>query len=217
MVKPKSASIGWVGFFSGSAGAFAGTDSAGFGAISGICRCENLGGLNRILPIFILHLWIKLGRGLSHSIVSLSRPLRGDRFCNTLRTASSKRTIPANQSKGVKRGSFWGKAWHSWHTSSFLALASEEVIKQFARLLKLSCVCLVANCEDGIRRQLSAFRCRLRCCMEEIQERITHRPDFGQHHFGGISGPLSRSAQSGPAQPLGESLSRAFGGSFYLS
>ena len=113
--------------------------------------------------------------------------------------------------------SFWEKAWHSWHTSSFLALAGEEVIKQFARLLKLSCVCLVANCEDGIRRQLSAFRCRLRGCMEEIQERVTHRPDFGQYQFGGISGPLSRSAQSGPAQPLGESLSRAFGGSFYFS
>ena len=53
--------------------------------------------------------------------------------------------------------------------------------------------------------------------MEEIQQRVTHRPDFGQYQFGGIGGPLSRSAQSGPAQPLGESLSRAFGGSFYLS
>jgi hypothetical protein len=53
--------------------------------------------------------------------------------------------------------------------------------------------------------------------MEEIQECITHRPDFGQYDLDGISGPLSRSAQSGPAQPLGESLSRAFGGSFYLS
>jgi hypothetical protein len=53
--------------------------------------------------------------------------------------------------------------------------------------------------------------------MEEIQERVTQRPDFGQYQFGGIGGPLSRSAQSGPAQPLGESLSRAFGGSFYLS
>jgi hypothetical protein len=50
--------------------------------------------------------------------------------------------------------------------------------------------------------------------MEEIQERVTHRPDFGQYEFGWISGPLSRSAQSGPAQPLGESLPRAFGGSF---
>jgi hypothetical protein len=87
-------------------------------------------------------------------------------------------------------------------------------MKQFARLLKLSCVCLVANCEDGIRRQLSAFRCRLRRGMEEIQERVTHRPEFGQYQFGGISGALSRSAQSGPAQPLGESLSRAFGGGF---
>ena len=52
--------------------------------------------------------------------------------------------------------------------------------------------------------------------MEEIQQRVTHRPDFGQYQFGRISGPLSRSAQSGPAQPLGESLSRAFGGSFDL-
>jgi hypothetical protein len=110
--------------------------------------------------------------------------------------------------------SFWEKAWHSWHTSSFLALAGEEVIKQFARLLKLSCVCLVANFEDGIGRQLSTFRCSLGGCMEEIQERVTHRPDFGQYQFGGVSGPLSRSAQSGPAQPLGESLPRAFGGSF---
>ena len=53
--------------------------------------------------------------------------------------------------------------------------------------------------------------------MEEIQECVTHRPDFGQHQFGGISGPLSRGAQGGPAQPLGESLSRAFGGRFYFS
>jgi hypothetical protein len=101
-VEPNSASIGWVGFFSGSAGAFAGTDGAGFGALSGICRCDNLGSLNRILPIFILHLWIKLGRGRPHSIVSLSRPFREDRFCNTLRTANSKRNIAATQSNGVK-------------------------------------------------------------------------------------------------------------------
>jgi hypothetical protein len=52
--------------------------------------------------------------------------------------------------------------------------------------------------------------------MEEVQERVTHRPDFGQYQLDGISGPLSRSAQSGPAQPLGESLPRAFGGSFDL-
>jgi hypothetical protein len=52
--------------------------------------------------------------------------------------------------------------------------------------------------------------------MEEIQECVTHRPDFGQYQFGGISGPLSRRAQSGPAQPLGESLSRAFGSRFDL-
>jgi hypothetical protein len=101
MVEPKSASIGWVGFFSGSAGAFAGTDAVGFGSISGICWCENLGSLNRILPIFILHLWIKLGRGRPHSIVSTSRRLLEDRLCNTLRTASSKKNIAANQSNGV--------------------------------------------------------------------------------------------------------------------
>jgi hypothetical protein len=53
--------------------------------------------------------------------------------------------------------------------------------------------------------------------MEEIQQRITHRPEFCQYQFAGIGGPLSRSAQSGPAQPLRESLSSAFGGSFYLS
>ena len=110
--------------------------------------------------------------------------------------------------------SFREKAWHSWHTSSFLALAGKEFFEKFASLMELSRVGLVANFEDGIRRQLSAFRCGLGGCMEEIQERVTHRPDFGQYQFGGISGPLSRSAQSGPAQPLGESLSRAFGGSF---
>jgi len=81
----------------------------GFGAISGICPCENLGILNRILLIFIFHLWIKLGRGRPHSIVSLSRHLRGDRFCNTLRTASSKRNIAAPQSNGVKSEKLPGK------------------------------------------------------------------------------------------------------------
>jgi len=108
-VETKSARIGRVGFFSGSAGAFAGTDGAGFGAISGICCCRNLGGLNRILSIFILHLWIKLGRGRPHSIVSLFRPLREDRFCNTLRTANSKRSIAATQSKAVKGEKLLGK------------------------------------------------------------------------------------------------------------
>jgi hypothetical protein len=101
-VEPKSASIGWGGFFSGSAGAFAGTDGVGFGAICGIWRCESLPSLSRILPIFILHLWIKLGRGRPHSIVSLSNRLGEDRFCNTLLTASSKRKIAATQSNGVK-------------------------------------------------------------------------------------------------------------------
>ena len=103
LVGPKRASIGWVGFLSGSAGAFAGTDGAGSGAISGICRCENLGSLNRILPIFSLHVWIRLGRVRTHSIVSLSRPFRKDRFCNTLRTASSKRNIAARCSHGSAR------------------------------------------------------------------------------------------------------------------
>ncbi len=117
----------------------------------------------------------------------------------------------------LRAKSFWQKTWHSWHTSSFPALAGKEFFEKFAALMELSCVGLVADFEDRIRRQLSAFRCRLRGCMEEIQERVTHRPDFGQYQFAGISGPLSRSAQSGPAQPLGESLSRAFGGSFYLS
>jgi hypothetical protein len=53
--------------------------------------------------------------------------------------------------------------------------------------------------------------------MEEIQQRITHRPDFGQYQFGWISWPLSRSAQSSLSQPLGESLARSFGGRFYFS
>ena len=54
--------------------------------------------------------------------------------------------------------------------------------------------CLVADFEDGIRQQLSTFRCGLGGCMEEIKQRVTQRPDFGQYQFGGISGPLSRSA-----------------------
>src|SRR6202041_1031819 len=53
-------------------------------------------------------------------------------------------------------------------------------------------------------------------CVEEIKQRVTHSPDFGQYQFDRISGPPSRSAQSGPAQPLGESLPRAFGGGFDL-
>jgi hypothetical protein len=102
MVEPKSASIGGAGFFGGSAGAFAGTNGAGFDAISGICRCENLSGLNRILTIFMLHLWIKLGRGRPHEIVSTSRRLLEDWLCNTLRTASSRKNMAATQSNGVK-------------------------------------------------------------------------------------------------------------------
>jgi hypothetical protein len=98
--------------------------------------------------------------------------------------------------------------------SSFLALAGKEFFEKFASLLELSRVCLVADFEDGIGQQLSTFRYGLGGCMEEIKQRVTHSPDFGQHQFGGISGPLSRSAQSGPAQPLGERLPRAFGGSF---
>ena len=94
--------------------------------------------------------------------------------------------------------------------------AGKKIFEKFASLLELSRIGLVADFEDGIGQHLSAFRCRLRGGMEEIQERITHRPDLSQYQFGGISRSLSRSGQSGPAQPLGESLSSAFGGSFYL-
>jgi hypothetical protein len=109
MVEAKSASIGWVGFFNGSAGAFADADGIGFGAISGICRRENLASLNRILSIFMLHLWIKLGRGRPHSIISTFRRLLEDRLCNTLRAASSKKNIAAPQSSGVKSERLLGK------------------------------------------------------------------------------------------------------------
>ena len=51
--------------------------------------------------------------------------------------------------------------------------------------------------------------------MEEIQERVTHRPDFGQYQFGGISGPLSRSAQSGPAQRVAEAAGGASTGTVF--
>jgi hypothetical protein len=82
--------------------------------------------------------------------------------------------------------------------------------------MELSRIGLVADFEDGIGQQLSTFRCGLGGCMEEIQQRITHRPEFGQPQFAGIGGPLSRSAQSGLTQSLGEGLSRSFGGSFYF-
>jgi hypothetical protein len=108
-VERKSASIGGVGFLGGSAGAFAGTDSVGFGAVSGIRRCEDPGSLNRILPIFILHSWIKLGRGRPHSIVSTSRRLLEDRFCNTLRAASSKKNIAPTHSRAVESEKFPGQ------------------------------------------------------------------------------------------------------------
>jgi hypothetical protein len=82
--------------------------------------------------------------------------------------------------------------------------------------MEFSRVGLVADFEDGSGQQLSTFRCGLGGCIEEIQQ-LPHRPEFCQHQFHGIGGPLPRSAQSGPAQPLGESLSRAFGGSFQFS
>src|SRR5580658_7082291 len=74
--------------------------------------------------------------------------------------------------------SFWEKAWHSWHTSSFLALAGKEVFEKCASLMKLSRVGLVADFEDGIGQQLSTFHCGLGGCIEKIQQRITHRPEF---------------------------------------
>ena len=93
----------------GSAGAIADADGVGFGAISDILCFANPGSLNRILPIFVLHLWSKLGRGRPHSIVSISHRLHEDRLCNTLRTASSKKKIAAPQSRGVKSEKLLGR------------------------------------------------------------------------------------------------------------
>jgi hypothetical protein len=98
----------------------------------------------------------------------------------------------------------------------FLALGGGEILKQFAGLLELARIGLIADFEDGIRQQLSTFRCCLSGCMEEIQQRVTHRPEFGQHQFGRIGEPLPGGAQSGLAQPLGDYLPRAFGGGFDL-
>jgi len=64
---------------------------------------------------------------------------------------AAKRTSRLPKATESRAKSFREKAGHSWHTSSFLSPAGEEVVKQFACLLNLSCVCLVANCEDGIR------------------------------------------------------------------
>src|SRR5580658_5676820 len=52
--------------------------------------------------------------------------------------------------------------------------------------MELSRVGLVSDFEDGIGRQLSAFRCGPGGCMKEIQERVTQAPNFGQYQFAGI-------------------------------
>src|SRR5208283_2984741 len=121
--------------------------------------------------------------------------------------AKGRSRLPKATASRAKR--FLEEAWHSWHTSSFLALGGKEFFEKFASLMDLSRVGLVANFEDGIGRQLSTFRCGPGGCVEEIKQRVTQSPEFGQHEFGGIGGPQSRSRQSGSAQPLGESLSRS--------
>src|SRR5690242_15597742 len=59
---------------------------------------------------------------------------------------------------------FREEAWHSWHSSSFLALAGKEFFEKFASLMELSRIGLVADFEDGIGQQLSTFRCGLGGC-----------------------------------------------------
>jgi hypothetical protein len=46
--------------------------------------------------------------------------------------------------------SFREKGWHSWHTSTFLALAGKEFFEEFASLIELPRVGLVADFENGI-------------------------------------------------------------------
>ena len=105
-----SGSTGCAVFFNGSQGAVAGAGGIVAGVISWILGSSDPAGLSRALPIFALRLRIKLGRGLPHSIISISHRLHGDLLCNTLRTASSKKNTAAPQSRGVKGEKLLGKS-----------------------------------------------------------------------------------------------------------
>jgi hypothetical protein len=52
--------------------------------------------------------------------------------------------------------------------------------------------------------------------MEEIQEHKAQRGKLRQQQFRRVGGTLPRGVQCQLAQPLGQGLSRAFGGGFYL-
>src|SRR5580658_3412775 len=132
---------------------------------------------------------------------------RASRPANGTERALQKRSVFRGQAatKSVRE-----RAWHSSLLTPLLAFRGEEVLEQFASLLALARIGLVADLEDGIGQQLLAFRSCLSGGMEKIQERVTHRPEFGQHQFGGIGGPRARATQSGLAQPLGDSLPRPF-------
>ena len=90
-----------MGFFNGSAEAVDGAGGVGFGAIVCWLHFANSSSLNRILSVFVLHLWDKLGGGPPHSFRSLFHRLRADRLCHMLRPASRKKTSAAPQSRGV--------------------------------------------------------------------------------------------------------------------
>src|SRR5712692_10558379 len=83
-----------------------------------------------------------------------------------------------HKAEASRAESFWQKGCRSWHMPPFLALGGGEILKQFAGLLELARIGLIADFEDGIGHQLSTFRYGLSGCMEEIQQCVTQRPDL---------------------------------------
>jgi hypothetical protein len=101
MVEPKIGSTGWIGFFSEPAGTLTGDGDAGFGSMPAIFRLANPGRLNRILPIFFLHLCGQLVGGSPHLILSKSHSSYAFRPRNILPPASREKNMAAPQSSGV--------------------------------------------------------------------------------------------------------------------
>jgi hypothetical protein len=80
----------------------------------------------------------------------------------------------------------------------FLALGGGEILKQFAGLLQLARISLIADFEDGIRQQLSTFRCCLNGCMGETANRQMQKrlldPNGPRLFFGVLCKPFKRMA-----------------------
>jgi hypothetical protein len=83
------------------AGTLTGDGDAGFGSMPAIFRLANPGRLNRILPIFFLHLCGQLVGGSPHLILSKSHSSYAFRPRNILPPASREKNMAAPQSSGV--------------------------------------------------------------------------------------------------------------------